>query len=176
MAQEKRQEGQKPVFEKEAVELLDLMYGLALRLCRNPSQAEDLVHDTYIKAWRYQDSFRLGTSLKAWLFSILKNTFLNEIKRGKFIDSHVVIEDLPLKSQNKEYGDDQYSDEVKLALDALPKKQRMVLLLADVEEWSYQEIGQALQCPKNTVGTLLKRARDAMKKMIQKQEGRKERP
>src|SRR5581483_6655303 len=151
-------------FEQEAVTHLDVLYRVAQRLCRNETQAQDLVQDTYVKALRFRSSFQPGTSLRAWLFSILKNTFINAWKRDKFTDHSVAIEDLHLKSSEPEIGELGYSDRVAAALAGLPERQRLVLLLSDVEEWSYGEIGQALGCPKNTVGTLLRRARLAMRK------------
>src|SRR5690606_8213818 len=72
---------ERPAFEKEALSYLDPLYGTALRLTRSPSDAEDLVQDTYVKAYRFYDRFEAGTNLKAWLFKILTNTFINRYRR-----------------------------------------------------------------------------------------------
>ena len=159
-------QGLPSTFEQDALSHLDMLFRVAQRYCRNPAQAQDLVQETYFKAWRYRAQFKPGSSVRAWLFSILKNTFFNELKHDKFMDRGVEIETLPLTSREPEVGSQGYGDAVTLALRGLPDKQRQVLLLSDVEEWSYEEIAQALQCPKNTVGTLLRRARQAMRKKL----------
>jgi RNA polymerase sigma-70 factor (ECF subfamily) len=143
---------------------------MARRLCRDDTRAQDLVQDTYVKALRFRSSFRPGSSMRAWLFSILRNTFLNEIKRDRRMDRYTRVEDAPQPAA-PETSRDGLSDELVAALSALPEKQRMAVLLADVEEWSYEEIGRSLHCPKNTVGTLLLRARRTLRLDLEKRRG-----
>jgi len=152
-------------FEDEAISSMDALYGMAKKLCRNETAAQDLLQETYLKALRFRHTFRPGSSMRAWLYSILRNTFFNELKRDKHYDRSVRVEDTvqPIQNQDNVKTDLGLSDPLLLALEELPEKQRTVILLADVEEWSYEEIGQVMKCPKNTVGTLLARARRSLK-------------
>ena len=159
-----------PSFETEAISSMDALYGLAKKLCRNEITAQDLLQETYLKAWRFRHTFRPGSSMRAWLYSILRNTFFNELKRDKHYDRNIRVEDTvqPLHNQDAGKADLGLSDPLLLALGELPERQRTVVLLADVEEWSYEEIGRAMKCPKNTVGTLLARARRSLKTTLTK--------
>ncbi len=145
---------------------LNSLYGLALKLTRNPAAAEDLVQDTYLKVVRFSPKFREGTNLKAWLFTILHNTFRND-RRGASrepvdVDSDVV-ESLPLAA-----GDDDperrllrsaLDSDLQQALDALPEAYREAVWLRDVEECSYQEIAEILGVAPGTVMSRISRGR-----------------
>jgi len=145
---------------------LNSLYGLALKLTRNPAAAEDLVQDTYLKVARFSPKFREGTNLKAWLFTILHNTFRND-RRGASrqpvdVDSDVV-ESLPLVT-----GEDDperrlirstLDADLQRALEALPEAYREAVWLRDVEECSYQEIAQILGIAAGTVMSRISRGR-----------------
>lgn len=154
------------VFATEALAYVDLLYATALRLTRSPSDAEDLVQDTYLKAFRAADSFRPGTNLKAWLFTILQNTFRNLRRdRGRDpveVDSQAV-ERLPVgaDSPNPEQRllDSVMDAEVRQALDTLPPAFREAVWLRDVDELSYADIAAALDVPIGTVMSRISRGR-----------------
>ena len=145
---------------------LNSLYGLALKLTRNPAAAEDLVQDTYLKAVRFSPKFREGTNLKAWLFTILHNTFRND-RRGASrqpvdVDSEVV-ERLPVEDPD---GDPErrllrstLDSDLQDALDALPEAFREAVWLRDVEDCSYQEIAGILGVPAGTVMSRISRGR-----------------
>jgi RNA polymerase sigma-70 factor, ECF subfamily len=165
-------------FEQEALDHLDALYGAALRLTRSPSDAEDLVQDTYLKAHRFHDRFEAGTNLKAWLFRILTNTFINRYRRRTRerdvldgIDADPVGEGVmsraAMRALSAPVADAERSllaQEIQGALDNLPEDYRVMILLADVEELSYKEIAEIVGCPIGTVMSRLHRAR----KMLQK--------
>lgn len=148
---------------------LNSLYGLALKLTRNPAAAEDLVQDTYLKAVRFWPKFRAGTNLKAWLSTILHNTFRNDrrsaSRRPEEADSELV-DALPLESS----GDDPETrllraardSDVQAALDALPDPYREAVWLRDVEDFSYQEIAEILGVPVGTVMSRISRGRKAL--------------
>jgi len=153
-------------FQAEALGYLDSLYGTALRLTRDPADAEDLVQDTYLKAFRFSGSFELGTNLKAWLFTILHNTYRNRRRHGSRdpvdVDSEVV--------EAAAGGGDAHSPEdillratidvdLQAALDALPEQYREAVWLRDVEELTYQEIATALEVPMGTVMSRISRGR-----------------
>lgn len=151
----------------EALEHLDALYATAMRLTRDPSAADDLVQDTYLKAVRFGDRFQRGTNLRAWLFTILYNTFRNERRdAGRDpvdVDSEVVElaadarpataspEDLLLR---RSLGSD-----LRAALDALPDAFRQCVWLRDVEEFSYAEIAAMVEAPIGTVMSRISRGR-----------------
>lgn len=167
-------------FERESLKHLDALYATALRLVRNPSDAEDLVQDTYLKAHRFYDHFEAGTNLKAWLFKILTNTFINKYRRATRerdvfdgIDKDPVGEGVMSNSAMRQLFDPVgtamlpiVSEEIKRALDALPEDYRMMILLADVEELSYKEIADVAGCPIGTVMSRLHRARKLLQKSL----------
>jgi len=153
-------------FRTDALDYVDALYGTALRLTRNGSDAEDLVQDTYLKAFRFADSFERGTNLKAWLFTILHNTHRNRRRHGSRdpvdIDSEVVDaapdagearspEDLLLRAT--------IDADLQAALDDLPERYREAVWLRDVEELTYQEIASALDVPMGTVMSRISRGR-----------------
>lgn len=145
---------------------LNSLYGLALKLTRNPASAEDLVQDTYLKAVRFAPTFRKGTNLKSWLFTILHNTFRND-RRGASrqpveVDSDVV-ESLPLETPDddpeRRLLRSTLDGDLQEALDALPEAYREAVWLRDVEECSYQEIADILGVPVGTVMSRIARGR-----------------
>lgn len=148
------------------LDYLNSLYGLALRLTRNPAAAEDLVQDTYLKVVRFSPKFVEGTNLKAWLFTILHNTFRND-RRGASrqpvdVDSEMV-ESLPLATSDddpeRRLLRSTLDADLQQALDALPDAYRDAVWLRDVEDCSYQEIARILGVPAGTVMSRISRGR-----------------
>jgi RNA polymerase sigma-70 factor, ECF subfamily len=145
---------------------LNSLYGLALKLTRNPAAAEDLVQDTYLKVVRFAPKFRDGTNLKAWLFTILRNTFHNDRRSASRhpvdVDSELV-EELPLTSSEDDPETrllrSTLDADLQEALDALPETFREAVWLRDVEDFSYQEIASILGVPQGTVMSRISRGR-----------------
>jgi RNA polymerase sigma-70 factor (ECF subfamily) len=154
------------VFATEALTYVDQLYAAALRLTRSPNDAEDLVQDTYLKAFRAAGQFRPGTNLRAWLFTILQNTFRNLRRdRGRDpvdIDSEAV-ERVPAGSElpdpERRLLDSVIDEDVRQALDALPPAYREAVWMRDVDELSYQDIATALDVPIGTVMSRISRGR-----------------
>lgn len=154
-------------FAAEALSHIDSLYGTALRLTRRPQDAEDLLQDTYLKAFRASRQFERGTNLKAWLFTILHNTFRNMRRRdGRNpvdVNSETVEEAVDLAAQ--EQTPEQLLTRATLdadlqqALDALPDAFRQAVWLRDVEEFSYAEIASMLDIPIGTVMSRISRGR-----------------
>jgi RNA polymerase sigma-70 factor (ECF subfamily) len=151
----------------EALAYLDHLYATAVRLTGSPTAAEDLVQDTYLKAVRFAGQFRPGTNLKAWLFTILHNTFLND-RRGAQrnpieVDSEIVEraahERAGSTSPDEQLMQSSFSPDVEAALTALPAPFREAVWLRDVEGFSYAEIARMLEIPVGTVMSRLSRGR-----------------
>ena len=169
-------------FADQAMEYMSSLYTAALRMTRNPSDAEDLVQETYLKAYRSFDSFAEGTNLKAWLYRILTNTFINSYraKRRRPEESELEdVEDFYLyrhlggleaasagRSAEDEVLDRFTDDEVKQAIESLPENFRIPVLLADVEGFSYKEIAEITGVPIGTVMSRLHRGRRALQKAL----------
>lgn len=167
-------------FESLTLEHMDALYGSALRLTRNPKDAEDLVQDAYLKAYRFFDSFERGTNIKAWLFKILTNTFINKYRRKVkekevseqpaediMIDRFVSAEHVrALQDPEGDFFDKLLSDEVVEALDKVPVDFRMVVILADIQDFSYKEIADIVGCPVGTVMSRLFRGRRILQKHL----------
>lgn len=154
-------------FERDALALVDSLYGTALRLTRNPADAEDLVQDTYLKAFRAVGQFERGTNLKAWLFTILHNTFRNRLRDAGRSPIDV---DSELVEQATATGPQQHTPEellaratldadLQAAVDALPDVFRQAVWLRDVEEFSYAEIAAMAGVPIGTVMSRISRGR-----------------
>lgn len=169
-------------FAEQAMEYMSSLYSAALRMTRNPSDAEDLVQETYLKAYRAFGSFQEGTNLKAWLYRILTNTFINSYRarRRRPEQSELDdVEDLYLyrrlggleavsagRSAEEEVLEHFTEGEVKAAVESLPEQFRMAVLLADVEGFSYKEIAEILDVPIGTVMSRLHRGRRALQKTL----------
>ena len=162
-----------PAFEAEALASLDSLYRAALRLTRAPADAEDLVQDTYLKAFRAADSFEPGTNLRAWLFTILHNTARNRVRdRARdtvSVDSEFVdrAAELPPAGRSVGAGEtpetlllrETLAPELQAAIDELPDQFRQAVWLRDVEEFSYAEIASMLSIPAGTVMSRISRGR-----------------
>ncbi|HVX23074.1 MAG TPA: sigma-70 family RNA polymerase sigma factor [Acidimicrobiales bacterium] len=170
-------------FTDLTMEYMPALYSAALRMTRNPSDAEDLVQETYLKAYRAFGSFTEGTNLKAWLYRILTNTYINSYraaKRRPEISDVEDVEDLYLyhrlsaadgngargRSAEDEALDSFTDDEVKAAIESLPDAFRIAVLLADVEGFSYKEIAEITDVPIGTVMSRIHRGRRALQKAL----------
>jgi RNA polymerase sigma-70 factor (ECF subfamily) len=167
-------------FADEAVTHIDAMYGVACKLTRNPTEAEDLVQDAFVKAMRARDQFHAGTNLKAWLFRILTNTFINKYRRGGLErsvldgpDADPLADGWVSASTMRQLRDPEMlalmplvEGEIQQALDALPAEFRLAVILCDVEEFSYEEIAQIMGCPIGTVMSRLHRGRKLLQKSL----------
>jgi RNA polymerase sigma-70 factor, ECF subfamily len=167
-------------FTQEAMQFAPQLYSAALRMTRNQADAEDLVQETYLRAYRSYASFEQGTNLRAWLFRILTNTFINTYRAKQRRPQETDFGDVPDLYLYKQVGgidpssrsaEDQLmdlftDDEVKEALEELPENFRLPVLLADVEDFSYKEIAEILDIPIGTVMSRLHRGRKAMQKRL----------
>ena len=165
-------------FETDAMQYAPQLYSAALRMTRNPADAEDVVQETFLKAYRAYGSFTEGTNLKAWLYRILTNTYINKYRKQQRRPSEVELgelQDLYLyKRLGEASGATQSAEEDMLdafvdtdvieALEALPETFRLPVLLADVDGFSYKEIAEMLDIPIGTVMSRLHRGRKALQK------------
>jgi RNA polymerase sigma-70 factor (ECF subfamily) len=166
-------------FESVALVHLDCLYGTALRMTRNPRDAEDLVQDAMLLAFRFYDKFEPGTNCKAWLFKILTNTFINKYRRRvrerevrDVLDQEetpsLMSEDVAEVSRDPEGAilGNMVSEDVKRALEAVPYDYRMAVVLCDLEDFSYKEIADIMDCPVGTVMSRLHRGRRLLQKSL----------
>jgi RNA polymerase sigma-70 factor (ECF subfamily) len=175
-------EGELREFELEALKYIDSLFNVAMRMTRNKDDAEDLVQETYLKMHRFSHTFNEGSNLKAWLFKILRNTFINVFRKkirepqeihytnnedfylfNRIADNRT-DDSLPGKGT---IGIEEYlEEEIKYALDNLPIAFREVVLYSDVEGLSYEEISDIVGCPIGTVKSRLYRARKTLQKLL----------
>ncbi|MGH7676619.1 MAG: sigma-70 family RNA polymerase sigma factor [Gemmatimonadales bacterium] len=155
-------------FEREALVHLDALHRVALRLTGNAADADDLVQETLLKAYRGWDSYQPGTNAKAWLLTILRHAFINEYRRRsrrpetvdvETIEPFAVFHDVKMEDPQGAFFDRIVDDEVLRAIDALPEAFRETLVLSDVEGMNYQDIARILDVPVGTVKSRLFRAR-----------------
>lgn len=162
-------------FEKEALPHMDILYNYALRMTGNSDDADDLVQESYLKAFRFWDKYEKGTNIRAWLFRIMKNTYINNYRRETKEPDKVNYDDIANfyntirdhftdenDLQEKIYGG-LLEDEVTNAIESIPEDFRTVIILSDIEGLSYEEIAEFVDCPIGTVRSRLHRGR----KMLQ---------
>ena len=174
-AEQKRQ-----VFEKIALPYMDAVYNTALRLTRNMLDAEDLVQDVYLRAFRFFDKFQEGTNFKAWIFKILTNTYINRYRQKVREPRQVEFEKIEYaygedpKTRDEKYETrfdenlyrELFEDDIRDALDKLSYEFRAVILLCDIEGFSYKEIAKIIGTPIGTVMSRLSRARQHLQKQL----------
>ncbi len=178
MTQDNQQNRHRRVFEKEFLPQIDALYTFAYHLTYDEEDANDLVQETYLKAFRFIDKYDEGTNAKAWLFKILKNAFINHYRKRSKQPTKVDYEEI---AAYHDEGDTNYSsyldlreelfqtmmgDEVTNAINALPVDFRAVILLCDVEGFTYEEISKIVDIPIGTVRSRLHRARNMLKEKL----------
>lgn len=174
-------EDDKRRFQEDALPLLDSLYGGALRMTRNPADAEDLIQETMLRAYRSFDRFEPGTNLKAWLFRIMTNAYINTYRKKQREPQKVSqdeVEDFDLYQELKNH-DPQFSatpetivldglvdSDITDAIDDLPEQFRLAVVLSDVEGFSYAEMAEIMDVPMGTVMSRLHRGRKALQKRL----------
>ncbi len=169
-------------FERDAMPFAPQLYSAALRMTRNPADAEDVVQETFLKAYRAYATFEAGTNLKAWLYRILTNTYINRYRKKKRRPTEVELDEVEDLYLYKKIGGAARGDvapsaeevvlesfvdaDVKGAVEALPENFRMPVLLADVEGFSYKEIADIMDVPIGTVMSRLHRGRKALQQAL----------
>ena len=181
MAEDREAKQMREAFEALALEHFDALYNTAVRLTRNPSEAQDLVQETFLKAFRFYHRFEPGTNMKAWLFTILRNTYINVYRKASrqqqvdfdqvapfYADPSDSAEPAPQADRGgmEEMLRHLVQDDVKRALEALPDEYRTVVLLADLEDFAYKEIAEIVGCPVGTVMSRLFRGRRLLRKSL----------
>jgi len=158
-------------FEREAIPHMPALYTFAVRMTRDEDDASDLVQETYLKAYRFFDKFERGTNCKAWLFRILKNSYINRFRKtSKAPDTveydvieefYETIRDSSVETSvlEEQIFSQALDDEVSTALNRLPDEFRTVIILCDIENFTYEEIAEFIDCPIGTVRSRLHRAR-----------------
>ena len=163
-------------FGQAALDHLDALYGYALAICRDQTTAEDLVQETFLRATRALAQLAPGSNLKSWLFAILRNTWLNELRHARSGPDFIALE-----TEAEDYtpylarvDEDPYllfvrkieREQVRAAIARLPHHQREVIILRDIEGFSYQRIAEILACPAGTVMSRLGRAREHLRLLL----------
>ncbi|MDQ7064118.1 MAG: sigma-70 family RNA polymerase sigma factor [candidate division KSB1 bacterium] len=169
-------------FESLAFEYMDQLFSTALRLTKNPLDAEDLLQDTYLRAYRFFNKFAPGTNFKAWIFKILTNTFINryrkkqrEPQKVEFDKVEFAYSDDDDKSENRAHQEtidyqvyeELFDDKIKDALDRLAEDFRIVVILCDIHGFSYKEIAEIVDVPIGTVMSRLSRGRKQLQKFLE---------
>jgi RNA polymerase sigma-70 factor (ECF subfamily) len=166
------------IFEHEFLPHIDSMYNFAYRITFDEDDAKDLVQETYFKAFRFIDSFREGTNAKAWLFRILKNSFINEFRKRSKEPAKVDYQEVETYYNSDEINEvitpdlrvealqNMIGDEVTNALNALAVDFRIVIILCDLEGFTYEEMSKILDIPIGTVRSRLHRARNLLREKL----------
>lgn len=162
-------------FEREALPHMDALYNFALRMTSDPDEADDLLQETFLKAYRFFDKFEQGTNCKAWLFRIMKNSFINNYRRTSKEPDKVDYNDVEdfyhsIRAESTDPNDLEerifsniLDDDVSTALESLPEDFRTVVILCDIEGFTYEEIADFVECPIGTVRSRLHRGRKMLR-------------
>jgi RNA polymerase sigma-70 factor (ECF subfamily) len=162
-------------FEREAIPHMDILHNYALRMTGNSDDANDLVQETYLKAYRFWDKYEKGTNIRAWLFRIMKNSYINRYRKETKEPNTVDYNDIqnfyhtiryassdPNDLEEKIFGG-LLGDDVARAIESLPEDFRTVVILCDIEELSYEEIAEFVDCPIGTIRSRLHRGRKMLR-------------
>ncbi len=170
-------------FEGLALEHIDALYRGALRMTGNPEEAEDLVQDVYVRAIRFYTQFQPGTNIRAWLFKILKNTFINRFRRKARTPTQIGLDEPEFQrteleainlqnpvhpSPEAEFFNRLTAQAIQRALSEIPEKFQRIVVLSDIEGFSYKEIAEIEDCPLGTVMSRLYRARRMLQNLLVK--------
>jgi RNA polymerase sigma-70 factor, ECF subfamily len=179
-------EGRTREFEEQVLEHVDVLYSVALRLTQNAADAQDLTQEALLRALRFHEKFQPGTHVRAWLLTILRNTFINEYRKK-------ARRPITLSDDGRDTAGDQMADpavgylpeafkerhvlelledDVREAVDALPEGHRATVIMADLQGLTYQEIAQRLECPVGTVMSRLHRGRRALRRALAHYQGK----
>lgn len=162
-------------FEREALPHMDLLYNYGLRMTGNPADADDLVQETYLKAFRFWDKYEKGTNIKAWLFRIMKNSYINRYRKESKEPDTVDYDEVKnfyntIKHESADTNDleeriygNLLADEVAKGLESLPDDFRTVVILCDIEGLTYEEIAEFVEIPIGTVRSRLHRGRKMLR-------------
>ena len=168
-------------FQTDALPLLDSLYGAALRMTRNPADAEDLVQETMLRAYRAFDRFEAGTNLKAWLFRIMTNAYINTYRKRQREPRKVSSDEVEefdlyreLKNHDPQFSatpetivlDSLVDSDITEAIEDLPEQFRLAVVLSDIEGFSYAEMAEIMDVPMGTVMSRLHRGRKALQKRL----------
>jgi RNA polymerase sigma-70 factor (ECF subfamily) len=175
----KKERQKKAAFDAEAIVHMDAIYNSALYMTRNAAEAEDLVQETFLKAYRYFDKYQLGTNCKAWLYRIMTNTFLNtkrkSVRQVTFLDEVDTgmgegiaprEKTLHLMDPEAAFVHGTVSETVQDAIASLPKDFRVAVVLCDLQDFSYKEIADMMDCPVGTVMSRIYRGRKLLQKRL----------
>jgi RNA polymerase sigma-70 factor (ECF subfamily) len=179
MARAKKQ-ARREEFEREALVHLDLLFNTALRMTGNVQDAEDLVQETFLRAYKFFDKFKKGTNCKAWLFKIMKNNFINRFRKKAREPSTVSfdqiegaqgVEGQPAGGASADFElspdlDELVEDDIKHALESLPLEFQMAVILSDISGFTYKEIAEIMGTPIGTVRSRLSRARGVLQEKL----------
>ena len=178
MSEEKTHQYYQEVFDRELLPHIDALHTFAFHLCYDQEQANDLVQETYLKAFRFIDKYQEGTNAKAWLFKILKNAYINEYRKRSKRPNRVDFEEIISYHDGdnerfsgyfdlrEEMFENMMGDEVTMAINSLPVEFRTVILLCDIEGFTYEEISKIINVPIGTVRSRLFRARNILKEKL----------
>lgn len=160
-------------WQNAALSHLDALYGFAMTLTRNPNEAEDLVQETFMQAVPHFAQLKPDSNLKAWLFTIMRNTWLKQLRHQRSGPDFVVLEENDFERQAIDPDDPQSltiriweREEIRLALEQLPNSSREIIVLCDIEGLSYKEMADILDCPVGTIMSRLARARAKLKAVL----------
>ncbi len=168
------------IFEREFLPHIEALKTFAFYLTYDEDEANDLVQDTYLKAFRFIEKYDKGTNAKAWLFKILKNAYINDYRKKSKQPDKVDFEEVINYHESEDLAQNRYfdlqeqivenmmGDEITRALNSLPSEFRTVILLADIENFSYKEMAKILDIPVGTVRSRLFRARNMLKELLKK--------
>ena len=163
-------------FEKECMKHADSLYNFAYKLTMDKDDAQDLVQETYLRAYKYFNYFQQGTNAKSWMFKILKNIFINDYRKAQRKPSEFTIDDVNegkferhLYRNNNDFFNSAISDEYVLALDTLPVELKSIFIMKYIEDFKYEEIAKIYDIPLGTVKSWLNKARTRLKDVLVQQ-------